>query len=377
MGLARIAALTLTASAIAITGWCALPNSRDQNALALIAAAQAEPRPLAHSDVVNFRAFHDHLAHYGTWMTHSRWGAVWRPGNGRGFRPYRDGGHWEDTDDYGTVWVSDYSWGDIPFHYGRWVYDPDDGWIWVPGYVWAPAWVIWRAGEGNIGWLPMPPWSAYDGYGDFPDDWSDGYGYADNGFSEDAFDNLWCFIGADDLYAPGISYYVIGSRHYSDFIGRTKGWTRFSIYQGHVFNRSIDRDRFRLTFGHDPREGRRHDFRDRLGPVVDYASGRAIESHERSIAHTLAPVTTGTRSHYEFRSAPSGYGSHSVNLYRGSSSGGVHHVTSTAHLYHVPPTRHVTTTYHATTYHATSMVRSAPVQHAAPARGAPPSKPRS
>ena len=338
---------------------------------------------MTNSDHVNFRAFHDHLAPYGRWMNHSRWGAVWRPNAGRGFRPYRDGGHWEDTSEYGTVWVSDYGWGDVPFHYGRWVYDPADGWIWVPGYVWGPGWVVWRAGAGNIGWLPMPPWLNYDGYGNFPDDWSDGYGYADNGFTEDAFDTLWSFVEADDLYAPSVGYYVIGPGYYHSFIGRTAGWTRFSIYNGHVFNRSIDRDRFRATFGHDLHPGRRHDFEGRLGPVVDYASGRQIQARERSAVHALPAVQTGSHMQYDVGAhvtAPT-YRSHSVNVYRGgpAETATAHHTTTIAHHARSGTTIHATVLHHtmavhypAPAYHpAPGGISHGGPSHAAPPHGAP------
>jgi len=59
--------------------------------------------------------------------------------------------------DYGNTWVSDYSWGWAPFHYGRWYYDDYYGWTWIPGYEWAPAWVVWRSGGGYYGWAPMAP----------------------------------------------------------------------------------------------------------------------------------------------------------------------------------------------------------------------------
>jgi len=343
---------------------------------AIVPAGAATPRvessSLTRSDQVNFRSFHDHLAPFGTWINHARWGAVWRPNAGRGFRPYRDGGHWEDTEDYGTVWVSDYPWGDVPFHYGRWVYDPRDGWIWVPGYVWGPGWVVWRAGVGNIGWLPMPPWIAYDGYGDFPDDWSDGYGYADDGFSEDAFDDLWCFVSADDLYAPSISYYAIGTRYYRGFIGRTVGWTRFSIFHGHVFNRSIDRGRFRTTFGHDLREGSRHDFEGRIGPVVDYATGRQIQIHEHGMAHFTPPTQTVSHTYFGAIGNATVRSEHSVNVYRGGSSAPAvtRHTYVPAHVYRSAPA-----------YRATPYLRSPPPYHSvphvqlaspAPSHGSPP-----
>ncbi len=73
------------------------------------------------------------------------------------WRPYYDMGQWVETDN-GLFWQSDYTWGDIPFHYGRWVLDPYRGWLWAPDYTWGPAWVFWRHAEGDasIGWAPLP-----------------------------------------------------------------------------------------------------------------------------------------------------------------------------------------------------------------------------
>src|SRR4029077_18082009 len=65
---------------------------------------------------------------------------------------------WTYDDDY--VWVSDYSWGWAPFHYGRWVYAGGMGWEWIPGRRYAGAWVSWRYGWDDwayVGWAPLPP----------------------------------------------------------------------------------------------------------------------------------------------------------------------------------------------------------------------------
>src|SRR5262249_17951723 len=51
----------------------------------------------------------------------------------------------------------DEPWGWATYHYGRWVFDPALGWVWIPGYDWAPAWVTWRFGGGDVGWAPPPP----------------------------------------------------------------------------------------------------------------------------------------------------------------------------------------------------------------------------
>ena len=68
-----------------------------------------------------------------------------------------DAGHWEYTD-AGWFWQSDYPWGDIAFHYGRWIRNEFTGgrWAWVPAYDWAPSWVAWREGTGGMGWAPLP-----------------------------------------------------------------------------------------------------------------------------------------------------------------------------------------------------------------------------
>ncbi|MGD0191693.1 MAG: DUF6600 domain-containing protein [Rhizomicrobium sp.] len=361
MSLARLASAALLAAAVGIG---AAPGS--------MPFAEAAPARIDHP---SFQSFHDHLAPYGTWMNHSKWGAVWRPNAGRNFRPYRNGGHWEDTDEYGTTWVSDYDWGDVPFHYGRWVYDPEDGWIWVPGYVWAPAWVIWRAGAGDVGWLPMPPWINYDGYGNFPDDWNDYYGFGNYGYPEDEFDSFWSFVDADDLYAPSIDYYVIGPGYYRGILGRTQGWTNFSLYHGHLVNRSIDRNRFHAMFGHDPREGRRHDFERHLGPVTDYQSGHALQLHEHGVVHTMPAVSPTTRSHTEFHTTPPSYRSHSVNVYRGGPTETTHHTVVTHHTtvtYHTT-VEHRTTMYHPTIERSTPTFHSMPSFHpsGSPSRGTP------
>lgn len=57
--------------------------------------------------------------------------------------------------------MSDYSWGSVAFHYGRWFSHPRWGWCWWPDTVWSPSWVTWRYDSGNCGWAPLPPNSIY------------------------------------------------------------------------------------------------------------------------------------------------------------------------------------------------------------------------
>ncbi|WP_374089988.1 DUF6600 domain-containing protein [Methylomicrobium lacus] len=113
------------------------------------------------------RLFYSKLAPYGTWIHHRIYGRVWFPRNMPAYwRPYQDG-YWAYTYDYGWLWVSDWVWGWATDHYGRWVWDDWYGWIWVPGAVWAPAWVVWRYGDGYVSWAPLPIqyiWNPYAGY---------------------------------------------------------------------------------------------------------------------------------------------------------------------------------------------------------------------
>ncbi|MBK9264294.1 MAG: hypothetical protein IPM54_31395 [Polyangiaceae bacterium] len=112
--------------------------------------------------------FREPLADYGTWTDDATYGTVWLPDTevvGADFAPYQTAGHWELDENEDWMWVSDYDWGYIPFHYGRWVWIGGRGWGWIPGRVYAPAWVTWRMTDyGYIGWAPMAPsWYWFGG----------------------------------------------------------------------------------------------------------------------------------------------------------------------------------------------------------------------
>jgi hypothetical protein len=95
------------------------------------------PGPTGPAD---FNTFHDQLAPDGTWVDVPGYGPCWRPNvlvANPDWRPYYDGGHWVYTDD-GWFWQSDYAWGNVAFHYGRWSMNPHYGWVWAPAYNWGP-----------------------------------------------------------------------------------------------------------------------------------------------------------------------------------------------------------------------------------------------
>jgi hypothetical protein len=105
---------------------------------------------------VSFDYFQQQLSPYGSWINVPGYGECWQPyGIPYGWRPYYDNGYWVYTD-AGLYWQSNYAWGAVPFHYGRWAYVGGYGWIWAPAYEYAPAWVFWRHGGDSVGWAPLP-----------------------------------------------------------------------------------------------------------------------------------------------------------------------------------------------------------------------------
>lgn len=153
-----------------------LPSSGQPSSQAAApqAAGQPEAQPVSDgvevSAEVDFYAdtdpsalsdFREPLAAHGTWVEDSTYGTVWVPSSavvGADFAPYQTAGHWSLTEEGDWLWVSDYEWGYIPFHYGRWVWIGGRGWSWIPGRTYAPAWVAWRVSDyGYVGWAPLPP----------------------------------------------------------------------------------------------------------------------------------------------------------------------------------------------------------------------------
>ena len=113
--------------------------------------------------VAGYSTFYDSLAPYGTWVDVAGYGPCWQPTvvvANPAWRPYCDGGRWVYTD-CGWYWMSGYSWGWAPFHYGRWFQHHRMGWCWAPDTVWGPSWVCWRFGSSYCGWAPLPPGAWY------------------------------------------------------------------------------------------------------------------------------------------------------------------------------------------------------------------------
>lgn len=135
----------------------------------IIGGTEEDADDYADTDPSAITDFQEPLAPYGAWVDDTNYGTVWVPHTsvvGADFVPYSTGGHWAYNDEY--TWVSDYSWGWAPFHYGRWIYADTRGWAWIPGRRYSPAWVTWRVGPsgyGYVGWGPMQPdWYWHNGY---------------------------------------------------------------------------------------------------------------------------------------------------------------------------------------------------------------------
>ena len=195
---------------------------------------------------VGFNFFHDRLAASGRWIHHPVWGDVWRPRPrlvGADFQPYSNG-HWELTDEYGWYWVSDDPFDDVVYHYGRWVYDPQAHWLWVPGYTWAPAWVSWRESDDYTGWMPLPPDESFISgtamsFGvelgpvgiDFYRKWYGGRVDPDR---------FYVFVGNAHLVDRDYRRFVVPRERVVTIINRTRPVTRFEIVNDRVVNRGVD-----------------------------------------------------------------------------------------------------------------------------------------
>lgn len=130
------------------------------------AAQTCTPPPLPQfqeepDDVV---PFYNDLKPHGVWMQVAPFGFVWRPYTAMtspAWRPYCDGGQWVWVNNT-WCWQSEYAWGSIPFHYGRWMLSRTLGWVWVPGREWSAGWVSWRDTSTEHRWAPLPVDRAYD-----------------------------------------------------------------------------------------------------------------------------------------------------------------------------------------------------------------------
>lgn len=157
-------------------------------------------------------AWNAHLDPYGSWVDDPRYGRVWQPHRtivGADFAPYVSNGRWALDENEDWIWVSDYPFGGVVFHYGRWVWISGRGWSWVPGLRYAPAWVSWRVPTTSyayVGWAPIPP--AYVWFGGA----AVVYGYAPV--------YPWVFCRSDYLFAYHVHTHVLRDHRHVSWAAR-------------------------------------------------------------------------------------------------------------------------------------------------------------
>lgn len=172
------------------------------------------------------------LSQHGTWYVSTSYGRVWQPREYTPqWNPYYDG-HWVNSD-LGWVWVSDYTWGDVAYHYGTWALDPVYGWVWVPGVVWAPAWVVFRTGPGYVGWAPVSP----------------GFSIGMSGTVSDIAPTHYVFVSDNDFLAPRIRSRVVTESVTRRVYTQTRVINTLRIENNIVVNRGLDASPFARTSG--------------------------------------------------------------------------------------------------------------------------------
>jgi hypothetical protein len=189
---------------------------------------------------VDVSYFYDQLSPYGHWVESRAYGWVWLPfGIGVSWRPYA-AGHWVMTE-YGWTWVSDEPFGWATYHYGRWVYDPDYGWEWIPGYEWGPAWVAWRTGGGFIGWAPLPPEVRFRA----------GFGLDFGGVDINVAlgPTHFCFVQERSFLAANVVTYVEPPARNVTIIHSTTNITNYTVVNNRVVNQGIPVQRVEQVTG--------------------------------------------------------------------------------------------------------------------------------
>jgi hypothetical protein len=187
---------------------------------AQVDADEAVPVPpgdeYADTDPSALSDFRQALDPNGTWLDDPSYGTVWTPDPGQvgpAFQPYDTAGGWDYVDgDYS--WVSDYEWGWVCFHYGRWAWSAGR-WVWIPGREYAAAWVSWRVGDdefGYVGWAPMPPGWIWVGGGPMA-----------IGFSSP---EPWAFSAYGEFLGPHAGSHAVTGSRATPIINHTRPYVR-------------------------------------------------------------------------------------------------------------------------------------------------------
>jgi hypothetical protein len=194
-----------------------------------------------------YSTFYDSLAPYGTWVDVGGYGPCWQPTVvvvNPTWRPYCDGGRWIYSD-CGWYWLSGYSWGWAPFHYGRWFQHHRMGWCWAPDRVWGPSWVCWRYGDSHCGWAPLPPGAWYRPgvgltYHGRHVGTSFGFGLGVNSFA---------FVDVGHFRNPHLNRHALPPQQAAQVYNRTVGSTTLADHKRGVINHGIPVSRVAAATG--------------------------------------------------------------------------------------------------------------------------------
>ena len=281
------------------------PVSSTQFAVPVSASGSSTAPP---SDAVNFAYFKEELNPYGQWHDDiSTNGTCWVPNElqtNPNWRPYVDHGNWTYTDD-GWFWKSDYPWGEIVFHYGRWFNEMTVRWAWTPGYDWGPAWVSWRGAAPSsagspaaVGWAPLPPAAQFE----------TGVGIEYNGVVADTHvdfglpPSAYVYIDAGHFWDPDVSAAVIFDPIRLAYIGdRGMVHNDFSFDQGRFKMNGLGNKVFVLTH-HDFRLERVEIRNTRIARAKDMQVNRfrdrhdsLVQSHDPRVIPDPHPTDRGGR----------------------------------------------------------------------------------
>jgi len=184
--------------------------------------------------------FYNELSPYGEWVMHPQYGWAWFPRNVMpGWRPYTLG-RWVESD-YGWTWASDEPFGWATYHYGRWAWDPQIGWLWVPGTVWGPAWVAWQQGNGYVGWAPLPPAVGFEiGVGIHLGGFNLSLGIAPRDYS---------FVDERRFLDPRIGGYILPEARNITIINNTTNITNYTVVNNRVINHGVPIERIEQVTG--------------------------------------------------------------------------------------------------------------------------------
>ena len=95
----------------------------------------------------------EELYRYGRWEETPDYGYVWIPPVSSPWLPYYQG-HWSWVSG-AFIWVPYEPWGWVTHHYGFWGFSAGLGWFWIPHVHFSFAWVAWYDADPYVGWCPL------------------------------------------------------------------------------------------------------------------------------------------------------------------------------------------------------------------------------